>query len=166
LNNLYSVSKKLIFLRHCESTANAAKFASGGDRNPKLTPKGIEQAHAAANALVRLNIKPSLILASSLIRTLDTANIINSYLQVDLIIHDSLKERFLGDWNDISSHIINPKLQAGDTPPNGESRREFRKRTIDYLSSQSSIFYGMPLIVGSRGLARLISQFVVTPTDM
>ena len=70
------------------------------------------------------------------------------------------KERLLGDWNEISSSIINPKLKAGETPPNGESRAEFEARILGSMTKISAHFLGLTLLIGSRGVARIFLESV------
>ena len=114
-------TRQFIFLRHGQTNANLLNIASGGDTDPKLTELGCVQAHKAAQSLIHHQIKPSLILTSPLARNIETAEIVNEYFHLDCIIDNALTERFLGDWNHVSSDIVNPKLSAGHTPPDGES---------------------------------------------
>ena len=153
-------TRQLIFLRHGQTSANLLNIASGGETNPELTEEGCEQAHKAAQALIHHHIKPSLILTSPLARNIKTADIINEYFHVDCIIEEALTERLLGEWNHVSSDIVNPKLIAGDTPPNGESAEDFRIRIVNFLTSQSSLYCNLPLLIGSRGIARVLLEMV------
>ena len=154
-------TRQLIFLRHGQTSSNLLNIASGGDANPNLTELGCAQAHEAAQTLIRHQITPSLILTSPLARNLKTAEIINEYFHVDSIIDNALRERFLGEWNYVSSDIINPKLIAGETPPNGESKEEFRIRVVKFLSAQTTLYSDLPLLIGSRGIARILLEMVL-----
>lgn len=157
---IFHQTRQLIFLRHGQTSANLLNVASGGETNPKLTELGCTQAHLAAQALIHHQIKPSLILTSPLARNVKTAEIINEYFHLDCIVEDALTERLLGEWNHVSSDIVNPKLIAGQTPPNGESAEEFRTRIVNFLSAQSSLYSNLPLIIGSRGIARILLEMV------
>ena len=145
-------------MRHGQTSANLLNIASGGDANPKLTELGCAQAHEAAQTLIRHQISPSLILTSPSARNIKTAEIINEYFHLDCIIVNALKERLLGEWNDVSSDIVNPKLLAGETPPNGESKEEFRIRVVKCLTAQTSFYSALPLLIGSRGIARILLE--------
>lgn len=74
------------------------------DRDVPLNEKGIAQAKEAAKILRDNNIK--IIVASPMLRTKQTAAIINKELNVPIIYNDGLKE---GDWGIISGeNIKNP----------------------------------------------------------
>lgn len=152
--------RQLLFLRHGETTSNLANVASGGDRDPDLTETGCAQAREAVQALLQRGLKPTIVFTSPLSRTIHTATIMNEQLQLECIVDETLRERFLGDWNDLSSTLINPKLSAGETPPNGESRVDFRNRIIQYLTNLSAHYHNLPLLIGSRGIARIILESV------
>ena len=152
--------RSLLFMRHGETLANLNFVASGGDRNPDLTESGIAQAELAVVKLRRHGLIPHVIISSPSKRTMTTAQIISDQLNLELVVEPLLNERLLGDWNDVSSEIINPLLAAGDTPPNGESRPEFRKRMLHGLRNHARLFQHMPLLVGSRGSARILLEMV------
>ncbi len=157
-----NLTRQLIFMRHGQTSSNLLNIASGGDANPKLTELGCAQAHEAAQTLIRHQISPSLILTSPSARNIETAEIINEYFHLDCIIVNALKERLLGEWNNVSSDIVNPKLIAGKTPPNGESKEEFRIRVVNCLAAQSSFYVGLPLLIGSRGIARILLEMTLS----
>ena len=152
--------QSLLFMRHGETLANINFVASGGDRNPELTESGIAQAELVIVKLRLHSLIPHVIITSPSKRTMTTAQIISGQLNLDIVLEPLLNERLLGDWNDVSSDIINPLLAAGDTPPNGESRPEFRKRTLQGLRNHVELFQHMPLFIGSRGTARILLEMV------
>ena len=147
-------------MRHGESLANFKFVASGGDRNPELTESGIAQAELAVVKLRHHSLIPHVIITSPSKRTMVTAQIISDRLNLEIIVEPLFNERLLGDWNDVSSEIINPLLAVGDTPPNGENRPDFRKRTLQGFRNHAKIFQHMPLLIGSRGTARILLELV------
>jgi phosphohistidine phosphatase len=78
---------KLIILRH----GKAEKFApSGRDDDRPLRPRGVRQAAFVAHALVNQGIKPALILASPIVRALNTAATIHQIIKAPLNVDDRL----------------------------------------------------------------------------
>ena len=149
-------------MRHGETLANMNFVASGGERNSELTELGIAQAELAVVKLRRHSLIPHVIITPLSKRTISTAQIISGQLNLEIVVEPLFAERLLGDWNDVSSEIINPLLAAGDTPPNGESRPEFRKRTLQGLRNHAKLFQHKPLLIGSRGTARILLEMVST----
>ena len=148
----------LFFARHGQSTANRNEVSSGGDSDPELTALGREQARGLAHILLRQDRLPGLIISSPLKRTLTTAHIINEMLNIEIRIEESLIERALGDWNGQSSSITNRLLRAGHNPPNGESANRFHHRITNAFRGFSSQYEQWPLIIGSRGTARVMLE--------
>lgn len=78
---------KLIILRH----GKAEKFApSGRDDDRPLRPRGVRQAAFIAHALLEQGFKPSLILASPIVRALNTAATIHQLTKAPLNVDDRL----------------------------------------------------------------------------
>ncbi len=148
----------LFFARHGQSIANRNEVSSGGDADPELTALGREQARKLAHTLLRQDTLPGLIISSPLKRTLTTARIISELLNIEIRLEESLIERALGDWNGQSSAITNKLLRAGHNPPNGESADRFHHRIITAFRSFSSEYEQWPLIIGSRGTARVMLE--------
>lgn len=71
--------KNLIFMRHGQ-----ASFGAMADHDRPLTPAGQEQARRAAQNLLRRNLRPTLLLASPLLRAQQTGQIVSEVLQVPL----------------------------------------------------------------------------------
>ncbi len=149
-----------IFLRHGQTTSNALKVSSGGDRNPPLTEVGIKQAESAYRIMAEFGIKPSLILAAPLMRTENTARLISERMGgVELRLIPSLVERSLGEWNDQCSKDTNVRLSAGETPPGGESKESFRQRIMaGFQNDLLPLCAHWPLLVSSRGVARVLLE--------
>ena len=148
------------FLRHGQTTANAREVSSGGDCDPGLTEFGCEQAKEAAQLLIKRKIKPGLIIASPLLRTRHTANLISDQLNLPLKIFDSFTERKLGAWNGQRAEITNALLAAGETPPGGESKGDFEQRITKAFLAMAPLCAQWPLLVSSRGVARVLLEKV------
>ncbi len=146
------------FMRHGETSANRDGVRSGGENDTHLTELGRRQAQEAGLALQRLGVTPSLILAAPLSRTLETAELLNARLGVEIRVEPALIERRLGTWNGLSVEATQPSLDAGETPPGGESNSAFRTRVLGALNVLTPLYAGWPLIVSSRGVARILMQ--------
>ena len=146
------------FIRHGETTANRDGVRSGGDADPVLTPLGQEQACKVLKFLRLTDLAPGLIITSPLQRTLETVRILNSNSRLDVLEEDGLKERRLGAWNGRSVDETQPLLTAGETPPGGESAPEFRDRILRVFHKFVPLYPRWPLIVASRGIARIVFE--------
>lgn len=145
-------------MRHGQTIANLQDVASGGDRNPGLTAHGVQQARKVAEILRQRDVHPSMIICSPLFRTLSTAKIINEDLQVKIQLAPSFTERRLGQWNGQASTSINLLLRSGEAPPGGESAAQFRERIIGAFGEIAQYFPDWPLLVASRGVARVLLE--------
>ncbi len=146
------------FVRHGQSVANSAGISCGGDSDVDLTELGKNQAYSIARKLHQLGQKPCCLFAAPLKRTLNTAQIINQTLELDIWSDGALLERFLGDWNGQPSTITDKFIRDGMTPPNGESNVKFRGRVMEFFRGLSDCYENWPLIIGSRGTARILSE--------
>ena len=125
---------QLRFVRHGATAANLAGLRCGGDLDLPLTQAGREQAAAAAHLIARLDPPVGLIVSSDLQRTRETAAIIARALPgVPVIIEPAFAERSLGDWNLRPLDQTKASLEAGCTPPGGESNAEFTGRVTQAL---------------------------------
>ncbi len=138
------------------------RITSGGERNPPLTLTGRKQIKAAAAVLRKHGILINLIVAADSRRTVESAEIIKQELNqpAELQCNPIFRERYLGEWNNKPYEFIHPKLANGDTPPNGESQVEFKARFMSGLSQLLSQTQNWPLLVGSRGNARILLEMV------
>ena len=147
------------FIRHGQTTSNEQNIASGGDSDPSLTEWGRSQARKIGEFLKSLENGPGMIITSANRRTIETAQILNQNLQLPTECVPLLNERRLGDWNNVSSDIVNVKLAEGETPLNGESKPDFHHRIMCALKQQhGTLTTRKPLVVGSRGVARVLLE--------
>lgn len=146
------------FLRHGQTVANRDGVRSGGESDTRLTELGRDQARRAGLALHRLGVTPSLILASPLSRTIETAALLNAQFGLEVRTEPGLMERRLGAWNGQSIEATQPPLAAGVTPPGGESNAAFQARVIAAFRALVPLYARWPLIVSSRGVARIVLE--------
>ena len=152
-------------MRHGETAANYHKICCGGDREMAMIDSGRQQVRTAAEVLRNYQFTPPLIITGNHQRTVESAEIIRNELNsVAQILRDpDLNERYLGDWNGQSQAVINPIMIAGETPNGGESRAEFRSRMNCALNRHLKHFSNWPLLIGSRGHARILLEAVQDP---
>ena len=148
----------LFFLRHGQTAANRDGVRSGGENDTHLTELGRAQVRMAGRILRGLGVTPGLILCSPLSRTIETAHLINARLGLEIRIEAGLLERRLGAWNGRSVEETQVPLAAGETPPGGESNARFEARVLAAFRGLAPLYARCPLIVSSRGVARILME--------
>lgn len=124
---------KIHFIRHAQSEYNFYKKMSGGGSDVALTNLGFEQANNRGQALTNLD-NISFIVRSDMIRTKQTAETINSWLNLDIKIDKNLNEKYYGnlEGEDISTYanLMNNAKNFEDVVAQygGESIHELRER--------------------------------------
>ncbi|MDZ7590491.1 MAG: histidine phosphatase family protein [Rubrivivax sp.] len=157
----------LRYLRHGITAPNLAHVRCGGDLDEPLLDQGREQIDEAALQLAKMDPPIGLIITSDLRRTRESARIIAARLAaVEIHIVPGFAERRLGDWNLLSIEETQPWLDAGLNPPNGETDVEFTQRVARALYSVKPLLHLHPLLVGSKGVARVMGQMVGLPRRM
>jgi probable phosphoglycerate mutase len=115
----------------------------------------------AGRALARLEPAVGLIFTSPLLRNRETAAIVSEYLpQARVAIEPAFGERRLGAWNLLPILQTQPWLEARLTPPGGESDDEFIDRIARAVRGIKQQLAGRPLLVGSKGVARILGELV------
>ncbi|HNQ92328.1 MAG TPA: histidine phosphatase family protein [Alphaproteobacteria bacterium] len=143
--------KSFYLLRHGETVANAEGYASGSLDTP-LTEKGREQAVLTQKTLMELDRKPQIIFHSPLSRAKDTADLVNSTLNLPMISHSGLKEQHYGDWQGRNWDIIKSEMKHGEDPPNGESQKDFFTRAQKAIAECLSQTDQIPLLTCHGGI--------------
>lgn len=157
----------LRYVRHGATAPNLAHVRCGGDLDEPLHEIGREQAHETARSLVGLVPPIGLIITSDLRRTRETARIIAAQLPgVEIHVVPAFAERSLGDWNLMSIEETQPWLDARMTPPGGESDEEFTLRVGRAMQAVKPWLHLHPLLVGSKGVARILGKLVGLPTRL
>jgi len=159
-------ARSLLFIRHGETDYNRRQVRCGGDIDIPLTAQGEAQARQAAkdlqdasrNTLLKAGEAIDAFFVSPLQRTRQTADILHQSLGLScpMILHEGLIERRLGAWNGLTLAETQPLLDAKTPPPGGEAEDVFQGRIRNCLMDILRQPYHLPLLVGSKGVARMI----------
>lgn len=152
-------SRTILFVRHGETEYNRRHVRCGGDIDIPLTEQGETQAAATATQLRHQAADIDVVLISPLVRTRRTAEIIHAGIGATcpLIIHPGLTERRLGAWNGLDIAESQAMFDAGEPPPGGETEEVFRARVTQTLADILARPYRLPLVVASKGVARILA---------
>lgn len=157
----------LRYVRHGATAPNLARLRCGGDLDLPLHEQGRAQSVEIAAQLAHIEPAIGLIITSQLRRTRETAQIIAAALPgVPIEVVPGFAERRLGAWNLRSIDETQPWLDAGKTPPGGESDAEFVLRVGRAVQAVKPWLPLRPLLVGSKGVARVLGQLVGLPTRL
>jgi len=163
---------KVLLLRHAQSVWNAEGRWQGW-ADPPLSPLGEEQTAAVAERLQDFQFQK--VLASDLQRAQQTAAIIADALSLhEVVVHDALRERDVGEWTGLTNDEIDEKfpevkeLRASGQRlrPPGSEAHDFDERalqTVKELVASSSP--SEPIIAVTHGgfiraVERLIDESV------
>lgn len=154
--------------RHGQTDWNLTKRMQGRGDIP-LNKDGIKEAHALAKQLVPLNIDK--IISSDLIRAQKTAQIINSYLNVPLLMDNRLQE--------IDYGLIEGKLKKDITKDDwflfnfdpsaigAESFIDLYERVKSFFSDLFEKFENENLLIVTHGgLIRMMMHFIENPQKL
>ena len=147
------MSKNFYFIRHAQSEANQAQIMCGGGVDTPLSAIGRIQAFAIKDILKAkpLNPVPDSVIHSDMIRTRDTASILNEALGLTLHSVPNLKEHYVGAWEGVAWENIAQHYQTLQDPPMGETFKDFSKRIrscFDIIFTQ----FSCPFIVAHGGV--------------
>lgn len=171
----------IYFVRHGETINNVAKRNVPSTYNyekncpdPSLNETGIVQANLLGKRLQCCNI--NVIYSSDLLRTLQTTEIINEYLNKKVILRSDLREIDMGElhlrtfeelkdefpyfYNNFNKHNV-------DMPyPNGESGSDVKKRVTKIIKEIVNLNMESTLVVTHGGVIRvLLSVFLGLPLE-
>ena len=103
----------LVFVRHGETAMTASHgFSGGSEPGPDLSATGRAQAGRVARLLDRLTdlwpdvAAPTVLLASPMVRTRQTAAAISERLGLDAVVEEDLREVDFGQWQGMTSWEI------------------------------------------------------------
>ena len=125
------------------------KFSGKGGADPGLAPIGEAQARAAARELAA-RWEFDLVVSSPLLRTRQTAAILNADLAQDLVIMDDLAECAFGEWDGLTFEEVQSRwpdelrqwLDSVDyAPPGGESFMQVHARVAH---ARQELIYSYP----------------------
>jgi probable phosphoglycerate mutase len=133
---------RLVVVRHGEGIHNLLGLMTS-TRSPgvHLTEKGIQQVQATAAQLKQQGIQADKIYVSPVYRTLQTAQMIASGLDLPyqkVAVEDRLREQFFGHFEDhlfadYLSYFDNPEDAFAKAAPGGESGAAVFQRTVEFL---------------------------------
>lgn len=151
-------TRPILFVRHGQTEYNQRHVRCGGDVDIALTAEGEAQAASAGQSLRAQGLAIDAVIASPLIRTRRTAEIIHAALDpaLPLLSHAGLIERRLGEWNGLDIAATQDWFDQGLPPPGGEAEADFRDRIIETVADILERPYHLPLLVASKGVARVL----------
>jgi len=129
-------------MRHGQTDWNAGNKRMG-QRDVPLNEVGRLQAEATKHIIARFPITH--VYHSPLQRAHETMKIATELLECEKVVHDLLKEWFLGEWEGTKNMI-----DDGGNPPGGESEEEFFTRSVQAVNHILTLA-DLPLIVGHSG---------------
>jgi 2,3-bisphosphoglycerate-dependent phosphoglycerate mutase len=154
----------LVFMRHGATEPNLAGLRCGGDLDVPLTELGRRQAADAARLLIASGVPVGVIVTSALQRTVETAEIVSRLLGgVPVQVDAHFAERHLGELNLQPIAETEARLMQGNAPPGGESRDAFARRIAATLPTLLALRGRHPLLVGSKGVARVLRELIGLP---
>ena len=154
------MTTRLIMIRHGESIDNIKKKVQDQSIGSELTEKGIKQAEASAERLK--NQKVDAIYSSSTKRTIQTAEIINKYHNLEIIVEKNLIDRnygiLIGTPNNAADMTeeqieIHKKMKEDEDYkiPNGESFRDVKERVIPIIENIVKKHKDKSVVISSHG---------------
>jgi probable phosphoglycerate mutase len=150
-----------LFVRHGETDPNREGIRCGGDRDVPLTQRGCAHIRQLGKVLGAKDLGIEVIICSDLMRTRQTAQILNEFLgNLPLHVEPLFNERHLGEWNGKTIAETEPLLRAGITPPGGESEAEYYERVARAFTSIIAVVPRRLIIVGSKGTARMLCKIL------
>lgn len=144
------------FVRHGQTPDNLAGVRCGGDREVPLTARGLADAEAAAERFAAAGRRCRLVIAGPLERTTVTGTVFAAALKVPMVTRGWLRERTLGAWNGLPIAETRAWIAEGRTPPGGEAEADFAARVLAGVVELEASLGDWPLLVGSKGVARVL----------
>ncbi len=149
-------AKPFYLIRHGQSMANVGHITAGGQFDSPLSPLGHQQGKTLSPYLTQLEIKPGRLYHSTMSRARDTALYLNETLKLEAIAERDLREHEMGVWDGVPWREILPHIEAGETPPGGESKQIFAQRIQLVLTKILEAETEPPVIVAHGGLFHAI----------
>jgi len=142
---------KVYVIRHGETDYNVENRYCGRT-NIDINENGIVQARLIAEKLKDNDIDS--IIASSMIRAKHTADIINSLLNVNCEIHDSIIEIGMGVYEGLTKEEIQkiyPEMWAACSPKGRESEIDVQKSVFDTLEQLKDKYKDKNILIVTHG---------------
>jgi len=165
------VPTMIYFIRHGETILTPdRKFSGSGEPNPPLTMTGLAQAGLVAEEVMKL--KPEILIASPLMRTAQTAEVIAEQLDLPIIFDEAWFECGFGSWDGLSIdevarlYPIEYKAWLSSSsyaPPEGESYDALGWRVDEAIDKLVAKYPGKRIVVVSHN--GVIKQAIRLATD-
>jgi broad specificity phosphatase PhoE len=149
--------KRIFFVRHGESEANAAGITAGARLNVGLTKDGRQQALKVGEDLKGKGV--DLIVSSPLKRAYETAAIIAQTINYDsskIISSPLFIERDSGELTGKKNELVRTYYDAGILPASAETTESLQKRTIEGLEWLKTLPANNIVLVSHGGPGRMI----------
>ena len=158
-------SSYLVLVRHGQSEWNEKNLFTGW-KDPKLTPRGVDEAIKAGKELKEAGYSFDKMFTSDLFRAQDTGRIILEQMDIpsiEVIKDVSLNERNYGDlaglnkdearkeWGEDQVHIWRRSFDI--PPPGGESLKDTADRVLPYFKDNiiPELIQGLNILVAAHG---------------
>ena len=158
-------SSYLVLVRHGQSEWNEKNLFTGW-KDPKLTPKGVDEAIKAGKELKEAGYSFDKMFTSNLFRAQDTGRIILEQMDIpsiEVIKDVSLNERSYGDlaglnkdearkkWGEDQVHIWRRSFDI--PPPGGESLKDTAERVLPYFKENiiPELMEGLDILIAAHG---------------
>ena len=158
-------SSYLVLVRHGQSEWNEKNLFTGW-KDPKLTPRGVDEAIKAGKELKEAGYSFDKMFTSDLFRAQDTGRIILEQMNlasIEVIKDISLNERNYGDlaglnkdearkkWGEDQVHIWRRSFDV--PPPGGESLKDTAERVLPYFKENiiPELIEGLDILVAAHG---------------
>ena len=159
------MDRLLVLVRHGQSEWNLKNLFTGW-KDPGLTPKGIEEAHAAGKKLKAKGLRFDIAYTSALTRAQHTLTIMLDELGqpgLETVKDQALNERDYGEltglnkddarkkWGEEQVHIWRRSFDV--PPPGGESLKDTLARSLPYYMRhiQPDVLSGKHVLVSAHG---------------
>jgi len=142
---------KIILVRHGQTNYNLKDLCNGlPNKKVHLTTLGKKQAHEVASKLAKTKI--DIIFVSKLLRSAQTARIINRYHHVGIKFDERLNDRLMGEFEGRAASLFyawrdKQKQPWTAIPKGGESYENLKKRAKLFLDDLAKKDYKIVLIV-------------------
>ena len=160
----------ILLIRHGETTGDI-EDRYGGFYDDHLTERGRAQLKETAQKLE--DTKVAVIFSSSLIRTKESAEILNEVLHTEIVFMDGLKERNYGVLGGLTKteaqekypEVVELHKDYTTTDPEGESWEDFTRRVIEAFESIVDVKnkFETIVIVGHGGSIKTILRHLKMP---
>ncbi len=149
----------LYLIRHGEAFGNVEPIITGMKADKGLTPRGVAQAERLRDRLALGELAADVLIASTLPRARQTAEIIRPALGLPIILDDDVQELMIGEADGMTNQAAWAKFGQPDfdrqplrpIAPGGESWGEFTLRVSRALTRITAEHVGKSIVVVCHG---------------